>query len=79
MANDKINSNHEMKTNEVKIKIGKISRNQEATIKIANNDNKELIEKITNETIKLSVERAENESYDVKYEIIKRDYNRSTI
>ena len=35
--------------------------------------------KITNETIKLSVERAENESYDVKYEIIKRDYNRSAL
>ncbi len=38
-----------------------------------------MIEKITNETIKLSVERAENESYDVKYEIIKRDYNRSAL
>jgi len=38
-----------------------------------------LIQKVTNETIELSVESPGNKNYNLKYEIIQKDYNTSSL
>ena len=38
-----------------------------------------MIQKITNKTIELSVESLGNKNYNLKYEIIQKDYNTSSL